>query len=722
MINKIRMQNVASYKEPAELITDKKTILMYGLNGTGKSTFSNFFYDKDNAKYKECTIDGLNGEEEILVYNQKFVNDNFYEADSLKGIFTLSKENKKAKQTIEATSAELKKIQQEIQLKSDEAQKLQEKLELVRKKTEDSLWEVKTKYTGGDRVLEFCLDGLKGTKSKLCDYIINLQKQSSEPLKTIEEIKREVIILGNSKNKLALLNYINIHAQKIEKATIFKKIIVGNENSTVANLINELGNSDWVKLGLQYIDLESDNEQACPFCQSGTINKKLIENIKLFFDESYERELQQLHFYRKQYNDVINLVSNFVIEQNEVIAKQDVLEFDAKYKEFLLMLEENLQEIDEKIKTPSKVVDLKSTNNKLEEINECIVAINKRIEIYNNKIENKDMALKELKKEFWENIRWDYDVIIQHYLDEKKEVEGKRHMLNMAIQKLLENMTQKKAIISKEQKSTVNIDEAIENINSGLSDLGIGDFRIVKAQNEENMYKIVRDDIDENIFKSLSEGEKMIISFLYFMELCKGKQEAMQIEKKKIIVIDDPITSMSHVYIFNVGRLIFDEFLNTQKYEQVFVLTHSLYFFYELTCMKKEDRDKLQKLVRISKSAKGSKFIDMHYQEIQNDYQAYWSIIKDNEQPPALIANCMRNIIEYFFTFVEKYELSNVFQRPSLKNNRFQAFYRYINRESHSLGQNIFDFKEFNYDDFKEAFRLVFVEAGYEAHYKKMMK
>lgn len=89
-------------------------------------------------------------------------------------------------------------------------------------------------------------------------------------------------------------------------------------------------------------------------------------------------------------------------------------------------------------------------------------------------------------------------------------------------------------------------------------------------------------------------------------------------------------------------------------------------------------------------------------------HQTYWSIIKDNEQPPALIANCMRNTIEYFFTFVEKYELSNVFQRPSLKDNRFQAFYRYINRESHSLGQNIFDFKEFNYDDFKEAFRLVF--------------
>ena len=32
--------------------------------------------------------------DEILVYNQQFVNDNFFEADSLKGIFTLSKEKK----------------------------------------------------------------------------------------------------------------------------------------------------------------------------------------------------------------------------------------------------------------------------------------------------------------------------------------------------------------------------------------------------------------------------------------------------------------------------------------------------------------------------------------------------------------------------------------------------------------------------------------------------
>ena len=83
----------------------------------------------------------------------------------------------------------------------------------------------------------------------------------------------------------------------------------------------------------------------------------------------------------------------------------------------------------------------------------------------------------------------------------------------------------------------------------------------------------------------------------------------------------------------------------------------------------------------------------------------------------------MRNIIEYFFNFVEKIDLNNVFDIKELKDdNRFQAFSRYMNRESHSKGSNIFDIKEFDYNNFKEAFELVFKKTGYEKHYKRMMK
>jgi hypothetical protein len=45
-----------------------------------------------------------------------------------------------------------------------------------------------------------------------------------------------------------------------------------------------------------------------------------------------------------------------------------------------------------------------------------------------------------------------------------------------------------------------------------------------------------------------------------------------------------------------------------------------------------------------------------------------------------------------------------------------------MDRESHSDGQNIFDIKEFDYDAWKEALKLVFEKSGYEEHYKRMMK
>lgn len=133
-------------------------------------------------------------------------------------------------------------------------------------------------------------------------------------------------------------------------------------------------------------------------------------------------------------------------------------------------------------------------------------------------------------------------------------------------------------------------------------------------------------------------------------------------------------------------------------------------------------RKENQKLLRLIKNIKGSKIDKMKYEEIQNDYQSYWAIVNDKDQNVVLIANCMRNIIEYFFNFIEKKDLNNVFQKDELQAKKYQSFNRYINRESHSLGQNIYDFKEFNYDVFREALELVFCLCGYDEHYKQMSK
>ena len=446
----------------------------------------------------------------------------------------------------------------------------------------------------------------------------------------------------------------------------------------------------------------------------------MLQSIKEYFDESYEADLSAIKEFRKQYAEAIQQIpdkSTFESNPKFEIHKKD---FELKYNAFTKVAAENLKLIDDKIKTPSVPITLKSSIASLSEINGIIENINKQVKEHNKKIDQKETALNDLKTDFWSIMRWEYDQTISSYISDKAQSQKTIAGLNLAIGKLDLDIQKQREIIVEQQKQTVNIEEAIANINNGLLDLGIHDFKI--KQHADNLYKIVREQNDNRVFLSLSEGEKMIISFLYFLELCRGKKDATEAAKKKIIVIDDPISSLSHVYVFNVGRLIQNEFLRNSKYEQVFVLTHSLYFFYELTDIDHERRKLTQKLFRLRKNSHGSEFIEMKYEEIQNDYQAYWAIIKDEQQPPALIANCMRNVIEYFFNFVEKKNLSAFVQIKEMQNNRFQAFCRYINRESHSLGQNIFDIKEFDYTEFRDAFACLFKVTGYEDHYKKMIK
>jgi len=722
MINKISLNKVASYKNPTVLETDKKVNLIYGLNGTGKSTLSDFLYKATDNIYKDCCIEGIDDNHEILVYNQNFIRENFFESESLKGIFTLAKKNKEAETKIANAEKELKRIEGEKVTKEKELQAVKNDIASKQETAKNKVWEIKKSYTGGDRVLEFCLEGYKNDGNKLLDFVEKLPKPANKPTKTIDAIKEDVQALaGDNAQKYSALNAISFPTQSIESEPLFDKQIVGNENSTVSELINKLGNSDWVKDGLKYLPAEIEaKKEMCPFCQESTISKQLFQSIKDYFDESYEADIDSLKAFYEKYSEAIQSIpdkSTFEVNPKYEVFKKD---FELKYNAFLRIVSDNLKLIEDKIKSPSVVIALKSSTHSHEELNDVIKSINKLITEHNDKIDRKEAVLKEIKTTFWEIMRWNYDQAISAFILDKAQSQKNIITINKDLQNFETEIGNQKKIISEQQKQTVNIEEAIANINNGLIDLGIDDFKIKK--HSENLYKIVREQNDNRIFHSLSEGEKMIISFLYFIELCRGKKDATEAGKKKVIVIDDPISSLSHIYVFNVGRLIHNEFLRSDKYEQIFLLTHSLYFFYEMTYTNKDRRKEQQKLFRIRKNSTGSAIFEMSYEEIQNDYHSYWFVIKDEQQPPALIANCMRNIIEYFFNFVEKKDLNNVFQKQLMQENRFQAFNRYINRESHSLGQNIFDIKEFNYADFKDAFALVFKENGYEEHYKKMIK
>lgn len=723
MITKIIMNNVASYKTSTSLETDKKVNLLYGLNGTGKSTLSNFLYNRSDNKFADCSIEGLKESDTVLVYNQQFIRDNFYEKEDIPGIFTLSKENKEIKEVIDKARNELSKIEKEKEKAEQEAKNTLKQYNESVDDYKNEVWVIKKEFTTENNVLGYCLDRLKSSKDTLFNYLVSLKKVKIEPDYSLETLKNEATDLKSGAGKESSINKISLVEDQIENLELLEKIIVGNNNSTISVVIDKLKNSDWVNKGLAYIDTDK-NPSICPFCQQKTISKEFVEEIYKYFDNSYAEDKNKLSCLLKDYSNK----ATYIFDEIEKLKANRFLNnnIDAIERNLLILenlIKSNKSKIEDKINTPSLSVMLESSEDVVSNINKIIEETNQRILEYNKKIENIEASRNKIKEKFWDLMQIRFATIISEYNKKKKEHDNYVTEYNKKIDGFKKEIDNQQSIIRENQKKTVNIDEAIDNIKGALLDIGIIDFSIEKYSDEESLYHIKRAGCeDAHVFHTLSEGEKMVISFLYFLERCKGEVKSDSTATNKIIIIDDPISSLSHIHIFNIGRLIHNEFLRTDTYEQVFILTHSLYFFYELTNINHVERERTQKLFRLCKNEVGSSFNTMKYEEIQNDYQSYWYIIKDQNQPPALIANCMRNIIEYFFNFVEKQDYNNVFQKAELQKTNFMAFNRYMNRESHSKGQNIFDLKEFNYNDFKTAFELVFQHTGYSAHYKKMMK
>ena len=721
MISKIVLNGVASYKKEAVLETDKKVNLLYGLNGTGKSTFSEFLYEQSGARFSQCRIEGLEDNDTILVYNKKFVQDIFYEPQGIHGIFTLSKGNAEAQKAIDNANAEVKKL-------TEQKRKIEEKRTKDRQKHlgeieeyKKQVWKIKTEYTGGDRVLKFCLDGLKGNKETLFKHLVSLEKKEGEIDYSVDDLKKEAQQLQGENQSRQILSKVLINIDDIEQSELLSKVIVGNKNSSVATVIEELGNSDWVNTGIKYVHIDGE-KGLCPFCQQKTITQNFLDQINAYFDESYNQDKSQIEQMIYRYDKEIKKVTDFLnaIKEDSFLEKKKA-EIENLSANLISVSEHNLNTLREKAKTPSIQVSLQPISEIIASINSIIENSNSEIALYNQRIADIKGSKSKIKDRFWQLMRKKYNSVIELYVKNEKAYEQLVKNAQKDLETKISEINTNTALIEENRKKTVNIDEAVENIKNGLIDIGITDFTIEKYSEEEALYRLKREDSDEDVFETLSEGEKMVISFLYFIELCKGESTAEKASNKKIVVIDDLISSLSHIYVFNIGRLIHNEFLRTKKYNQLFILTHSLYFFYELTNTNHTERKETQKLFRICKNTESSYFEDMKYEDIQNDYQAYWHIIKDEKQAPALIANCMRNVMEYFFNFVEKQDFAQVFQRPELQKTSYMAFNRYMNRESHSKGQNIFDIKEFNYDSFREAFKKVFETEGYIEHYNKMI-
>ncbi len=731
------MNIVASYKQPVTISGLKRVNLFYGLNGTGKSTLSKFLaaHNQVEAKFSHCSITFQENKfiPEILVYNQDFVNEHFLSTDMQKGIFTLDKANIDAETKIKNAQDALKRLKplKDVQYGILETAKTAEKND--KKTLANTIWKEKTAYE--NTTLRPCLEGYMGSKDAFFNRILSCKLSETTPEKITSEIDRlkneyEQLSVEDSREK-TLHPLLDSDFSDIEKNPIFQEKIVGSQDSYLSDLIAKLDHEHWITEGItQYID----KTDKCPFCKQG-LNQDLKEKIKAHIDSNYQAKKEQLQGFLTTYTNKVAALEERLQSYLEDSAFSQDTALSSDINALKTELSKNLLAIEKKTQSPSEAMTLELTHEIIEQINIKIKAENDNINQFNEKLKNRSHAKNQIKIAFWGLLRKKHDAEILTYNARVQERKKQTDKANNELAKITEEEKEHNSAIIENQKKTKNVETAINRINHRLRSFGLDGFEIERVNtSDENqfLYKIIRENTSDDLseFKTLSEGEKTLISFLYFIEACVGVSE---IEKssdpsKRIIVIDDPISSLSFNLVFDVATLIKDLFLTDDKYRQIFILTHHLYFLHEFLGMHKNGMNKNWALFRVSKSDTTTSICTMGKDDIKNNYEGYWQLLREaKEGRTAKIAlpNAMRNILEQYFSFIHGQDhLTKTLKEMAEKNASnlsYKSFDRYINRESHSDATNYVDADEIDVDKYLQFFEKVFESSGHPNHFQVMM-
>ena len=287
MITEIQIKNCASYDHIGVTVKDLKEInYIYGPNGSGKTTFSNAI--SDWSKYPQCKIVWKNNIElKSFVYNRNFIDEHFGRSKTQKGIFTLGKGEKDAKETIDARKLEIGQRNEDIigDIAAIEKHTATNALNEVQF-TEDC-WKI---YTQLKDLFKPAFKGcaFKNTFKDRCKAEVH----NSSALLDLNVLKEKAarIYSGSTQPMLdiALVNYQSLQAA--ESHEIWQKRIIGKDDVDIASMIKKLKNSDWVKQGLTYYSGKGD---FCPFCQQKA-PANLEQQLNEYFDETYLAQIKTI--------------------------------------------------------------------------------------------------------------------------------------------------------------------------------------------------------------------------------------------------------------------------------------------------------------------------------------------------------------------------------------------------------------------------------------------
>ncbi len=738
-ISQISLKKVATFDENGASFKDLNSInFIYGANGSGKTTTSSFLKNlAENGiedKFANSKIAWYNNESlKIEVYNKQFKEEQFRNSQ-VKGIFTLGK---KTNENLEKIESKTKSINEEKEKKKKNKKSLQ-KLEQERKEKEkdftDSCWE--KLYKKNEEDFKEILEGFKRKekfKEKILKEFKNDEHNESEIVK-LEELKEKIeIVFGENQTELALLECNLTDFDFIENHSIWEQKIVGSGDVAIADLIKRLSNEDWVAWGREYI---KDNS-ICPFCQKETITEEFKKQLESYFDTSYQESTETIKENMEHYASItaraLERLDKIVeTEQKNQQTKLNTESFKRIVETLKSKINGNQQKMHDKSKEMSRSFELESTKNEIKEIRDLIDTANQQIAKHNEIIKNIKNQKKTCVEQTWKFLVNEFKSDIQEYDKKRCGLEKGISNLNEEIRENQEKIKKLENEIRELEKTMVSIRPIVNEINTLLKGYGFTNFGLACTE-DEKFYRIQRE-YGQLVGETLSEGEVTFITFLYYYHLAKGSLKENDISKNKVLVIDDPISSLDSNILFIVSVLVKDLMKEAMEektnIKQVIILTHNTYFYKEITleCDLKRYQGKYSFWI-INKDNNVSKIKDYKENPIKNSYELLWQEVKqakENNVSWVSLQNVMRRIIEYYFRILGGFKhndsLSECFE--NIEEKRVcNSFISWFNDGSHGISDDLFvQSQDTSIETYLKVFEKIFKITGHEAHYKMMMR
>ena len=524
--------------------------------------------------------------------------------------------------------------------------------------------------------------------------------------------------------------------KRISDDQIWNQVIVGSEDVDIAKLIKRLDNSSWVHKGIEYLE---ENSNVCPFCQKKTIDDMFKKELNSFFNQEYVERLDYMRSKKKELSNFIDPIINNLRTNLEKIESYNIFElntvtYNALISQIEAQFENASNRIDEKLKKPESKISFPELVETLTEINKLILASNAKIKQNNTLVEEYDKEYSKLVDDVW-----------CYCINESKQLIKKYNENLNSVNKAIEGIEKSKKIVSDEiekiekeiiEKSNnlTSVQPAVDQINNSLVAYGFTNFRIEpysKVPGKQlNKYRIIREDGSE-AFNTLSEGEATFITFLYFMQLTKGAIDKESVNENKIIVLDDPISSLDSNVLYLVSAMV-KELANKIKssdsdVKQLFIFTHNVYFHKEASFI--DGRTKGDKNVNfwIVRKNNGLSKIQSYgmINPISSTYELLWKELReDKDISEVSMQNIMRRIIENYFKIIGQkssdYILSKFVTQD--EKNVCESLLYWINDGSHTIYDDLhIDQHSDIVSVFKTVFKKIFEQTGHLAHYNMMM-